>query len=139
MKGLASLIELLLWCSYSLDFFVREILNIWSEFLVSIIMAWFFLNQQMLSLDLSKYYSNCKIFLVLLARNPLVIMQCSALSTYVLHCKFYSELQFGNASNYLEKLFCDSYAPLSVITSEKESWLFFFFPRHYIFSDIKDN
>ena len=75
----------------------------------------------MLSLDLSKYYSNCKIFLVLLARNPLVIMQCSALSTYVLHCKFYSELQFGNASNYLEKLFCDSYAPLSVITSEKES------------------
>ena len=37
---------------------------------------------------------------------------------HLLHCKFYSELLFGNASNYL---FSDSYAPLSLITSEKES------------------
>ena len=34
---------------------------------------------------------------------------------HLLHCKFYSELQFGNASNYLEKLFSDSYIPLSVM------------------------
>ena len=40
---------------------------------------------------------------------------------HLLHCKFYSELLFGNASNYLEKLFSDSYAPLSLKTSEKES------------------
>ena len=74
----------------------------------------------MLSLDLSTIQI-VKYCLIIIGKKSLGhhAMLCPF---HLLHCKFYSELQFGNASNYLENLFSYSYAPLSLIRSENKDF-----------------